>query len=320
MFAFLRARSLRLPRKIEVVYVAIFALIMLSGVTAPQEVTIVVDGEEHSYRTYHTNVAEVIEEAGIELRSEDRVTPSREGLVGTERRIIIDRAQTDADYAGSIPVEFPEIRMEEVMVATPEVEMVSIPEYLIHIVIEGENLSRIAALYDLSYETLALYNDILNPNLILVGQELKIPTNEAAINNLQERTLASRYAAPSTNETYLLAKVIHWEARGEPYTGKVAVGAVVLNRVNNSKFPNTMHKVIYQPKQFSGADTTAFANIKPDSSSMEAARDALSGNDPTYGALYFLNQNTVIAQRGSLPSWIHKLTFTVQIGNHWFYK
>jgi N-acetylmuramoyl-L-alanine amidase len=320
MFALLRARPLRLPRKIEVVYVAIFALILLSGVTAPQEVTIVVDGEEHSYRTYHTHVAEVIAQAGIELRNEDQVTPSREGLVGTERRISIDRAQAGAVYAAGLPVEFPEIRMEEVMVAIPEVELASVPEYLIHIVIKGENLSRISSLYGLSYQTVALYNDIFNPNLILVGQELKIPTNEGAIKTLQERTLASRYSAPSENETYLLAKVIHWEARGEPYLGKVAVGAVVLNRVNNSKFPNTMPKVIYQPKQFSGVDTTAFANIKPDSSSIEAAREALSGNDPTSRALYFLNQNTVIARRGSLPSWIQKLTFTVQIGNHWFYK
>jgi N-acetylmuramoyl-L-alanine amidase len=328
MLSFLRARSLRLPRKIEVVYVAIFALVMLSGVTAPQEVIIVVDGEELSYRTYHTRVADVIAEAGIELRGEDQVTPHREGLLGTERRIHIDRAfqrQEETLYARDIPGELSEITIEEFLTVMPEIEKASPPEYTIHVVIAGENLSRISSLYGLSYQTVALYNDILDPNLILVGQELKIPTNEATLRILdervlEERALVSRQSALSESETYLLAKVIHWEARGEPYKGKVAVGAVVLNRVHNSKFPSTLHKVIYQPKQFSGVDTTAFANMKPDSSSMEAAKEALRGNDPTNTALYFLNQNTVIARRGSLPSWIQRLTFTVRIGNHWFYK
>lgn len=81
-----------MPRKVGLVYVAIFTLVMMSGITGPKEVKIFVDGEEQSLRTYQTHVAEVIAEAGIELRDEDVVTPSREGWLGTEGSIHIHRA------------------------------------------------------------------------------------------------------------------------------------------------------------------------------------------------------------------------------------
>ena len=92
----------------------------------------------------------------------------------------------------------------------------------------------------------------------------------------------------SRNDLYLLAKVIHAEARGEIYTGKVAVGAVVLNRVKDSGFPNTIAGVIYQKGAFT-AVSDGQINLEPDESAMSAARDALNGWDPTYGCLYYYN-------------------------------
>lgn len=85
-----------------------------------------------------------------------------------------------------------------------------------------------------------------------------------------------------------LAKLIHGEARGESFEGQVAVGAVVLNRVQSDKFPSSISKVIFQKGQFTAIDDGQF-NQKPSQTSYRAARAALNGSDPTNGALYYYN-------------------------------
>lgn len=111
----------------------------------------------------------------------------------------------------------------------------------------------------------------------------------------------------------LLARLVHGEARGEPYTGKVAVAAVVLNRVKSSSFPNTVAGVIYQKGAFD-AVSDGQINMSPDSTSKKAARDALNGWDPSYGAIYYFNPNT------ATNKWIWSRPMTVTIGNHRFCK
>jgi hypothetical protein len=114
----------------------------------------------------------------------------------------------------------------------------------------------------------------------------------------------------------LLARLISAEARGEPYEGQVAVGAVVLNRVNSPNFPNTIREVIYQKGQFTSAENGAI-NAEPTASSTRAAKAALSGEDPSRGALYFCNplQSSEEGLR-----FISTRTMTVRIGQHVFYK
>lgn len=92
----------------------------------------------------------------------------------------------------------------------------------------------------------------------------------------------------SEKDVYLLARLVHGEARGEPYKGMVAVAAVVLNRVESSLFPNSIAKVIYQSGAFSVVDDGQI-NLAPDESSLRAARDALNGWDPSGGALFYYN-------------------------------
>lgn len=111
----------------------------------------------------------------------------------------------------------------------------------------------------------------------------------------------------------LLARLVHGEARGEPYTGKVAVAAVVLNRVKSSSFPNTVAGVIYQKGAFD-AVSDGQINMSPDSTSKKAAQDALNGWDPSYGAIYYFNPNT------ATNKWIWSRPMTVTIGNHRFCK
>ena len=117
----------------------------------------------------------------------------------------------------------------------------------------------------------------------------------------------------NSNDLNLLARVIYGEARGEPYTGQVAIGAVVLNRVRNSSFPNTIAGVVYQSGAFD-AVSDGQINLTPNSTAKKAAQDALNGWDPTYGAIYYFNPKT------ATNKWIWSRPMTVTIGNHRFCK
>lgn len=115
----------------------------------------------------------------------------------------------------------------------------------------------------------------------------------------------------NSNDLYLLAKIVFSEARGEPYVGQVAVAAVVLNRVRNPNFPNTLAGVIYQPWAFTALHDGQFA-LEPNNLAYQAARDALNGWDPTYGSIYYYNPVTATSQ------WIFTRRTTVTIGRHRF--
>lgn len=99
---------------------------------------------------------------------------------------------------------------------------------------------------------------------------------------------AAKRSNPGKNDVQLLARLVHAESRGEPYKGKVAVAAVVLNRVKSPKFPNSIAGVIYQPGAFTVV-ADGQINLSPDAESLRAARDALNGMDPSGGAIYYYN-------------------------------
>ena len=113
------------------------------------------------------------------------------------------------------------------------------------------------------------------------------------------------------DEVSLMAKAITGEARGEPYIGQVAVGAVILNRVRHPDFPNTIAGVIYQPLAFT-AVADGQINLAPTESCLKAARDALNGWDPTGGCRYYWNPATATSK------WIWSRTVIKKIGKHWF--
>ena len=125
------------------------------------------------------------------------------------------------------------------------------------------------------------------------------------------RLSSSDSSGLSSNDLNLLARCVHAEARGEPYTGQVAVAAVVLNRVKNASFPNTIAGVIYQPYAFTAVDDGQI-NLTPNSTAYKAAQDALNGWDPTYGCLYYYNPKTATS------SWIWSRQTVVTIGKHVF--
>ena len=118
-------------------------------------------------------------------------------------------------------------------------------------------------------------------------------------------------SADQESDRYLLARLVHGEARGEPYVGKVAVAAVVLNRVKSPSFPNTIAGVVYQAGAFD-AVYDGQINLTPDSDSIRAAKDALNGWDPTGGCLYYYNPST------ATNGWIWTRTVQLSIGKHNF--
>ena len=115
----------------------------------------------------------------------------------------------------------------------------------------------------------------------------------------------------TNSDTYLLARCIYGEARGESYTGQVAVGAVVLNRVRSSDFPNTISGVIYQKHAFT-AVSDGQINLTPDQTAINAAKDAMNGWDPTGGCLYYYNPVTATSE------WIFSRETVITIGKHVF--
>lgn len=120
-------------------------------------------------------------------------------------------------------------------------------------------------------------------------------------------------ASTGNKDINLLAHIIHGEARGEPYVGQVAVAAVIMNRIRDGKFPNTIAGVIYQPGAFDAVKDGQI-NLEPDNSAYKAARDAMSGWDPTYGCIYYYNPATATS------NWIWTRPIVLKIGKHNFAK
>lgn len=157
-------------------------------------------------------------------------------------------------------------------------------------------------------------NGIYNEETILAIKKFQENKGLEVTGELDSKTTASLGVSASSqanSDLYLLAKLIYSEARGEPYVGQVAVGAVVLNRVANPNFPNTLEGVIYQPWAFTALHDGQF-ELEPESTAYQAAQDALNGWDPTYGCIYYYNPKTATS------SWIFSRTTVVTIGNHVF--
>ncbi|MGM0369541.1 MAG: cell wall hydrolase [Bacillota bacterium] len=171
----------------------------------------------------------------------------------------------------------------------------------------GDNLYDLAREFKTSIQVLKKINDLGHSNVIRKGDKIKLP-----INNLTEKEVI--YHTISDQEFELLARLIHGEARGESYIGQVAVGAVILNRMLSSYFPNDIRSVIYQSGQFSPV-ANGQINLRPNRTAYRAARSALQGQDPTRGARYFYNPQTAKDMW-----WFKTREVVVEIGNHVFAK
>lgn len=173
----------------------------------------------------------------------------------------------------------------------------------------GDTLYQVCKDYHVSLGQLMRANNLKNTT-IYPDQNLIIP----AVNVTPYGKVLSR-GDVSREDIKLLARLIHAEARGESYLGKVAVGAVILNRMQSPDFPKSIREIILENNnrvyQFSPVQDGSI-NLEPDEESLQAAVDALNGQDPTGGALFFYNP--VVAK----DKWIKTLPVITQIGNHVF--
>ena len=161
----------------------------------------------------------------------------------------------------------------------------------------------VLALYiSYNYEDIEIYNSVVAAITDQSSTSTKKQTDQSSTNN-------------SGDMVDLLARLINGEARGEPYKGQVAVGAVVMNRVKSSEFPDTISGVIYQKGQFSCVTDGQFdKSIDENSTVYKAAREALNGADPTNGCLFFYNPKTTKSK------WLYTRTTVITIGSHRFAK
>lgn len=134
-----------------------------------------------------------------------------------------------------------------------------------------------------------------------------------AIGIYEPKKTPTRGTVTRSNDVTLLAKAVHGEARGEPYIGKVAVAACILNRVDDPKFPNSIAGVVYQPGAFT-AVADGQINLVAGEESIKAARDALNGWDPSGGAIYYYNPAK------TTNNWIYSRPVIKVIGKHYFAK
>ena len=161
----------------------------------------------------------------------------------------------------------------------------------------GDNLKNIVKMLSLCIIFIMLY-------MILV-----------TLGNKNSKQNVSYAVSSHTSDVQLMARAINGEARGEPYEGQVAVGAVILNRVKDSRFPNSISGVIYQSGAFTAvADGQINAPIDEGSTVYKAAQDALNGWDPTEGCVYYFNPDT------ATNSWIWSRPHVITIGKHRFCK
>ncbi len=155
----------------------------------------------------------------------------------------------------------------------------------VHVVSRGETVSEIAQWY--RADVGAIKSASAASSLIRPGQRLVVPMTTSPEAGTQGAAVtASASVSFSDGDIDLLARLVQSEAGGEPYAGKVAVAAVVLNRIRSDSFPNTIRGVVYQPRQFSPVDNGMI--YRPaNAESFRAVREAMSGSDPSLGALYF---------------------------------
>ncbi len=174
----------------------------------------------------------------------------------------------------------------------------------------GDTLYLISKRYGFSLSSLRKANNKWN-DMIYPGQTLILPTANGGSTSSNTGSTSSSHPVIfySASELDLLARLINAEAAGEPYEAKVAVGAVIVNRVKDSRFPNSVSDVIYQKDggyyQFTPVEN-GWINNPATADSKQAALEALNGNDPTHGALYYFDDSTT-------NTWIWSKTVALRV-------
>ena len=195
-------------------------------------------------------------------------------------------------------------------------QVLQIPtNYASHRVVAGETLYQLSQQYGCTISDIKNLNG-LQSDVIQAGTVLKIPSSVSARSDgYTTRISSSRSSGYQRSYTQadwdMLAQVVYGEARGESYDGQVAVAAVVLNRLEDSQFPNTLSGVVFQKNAFTCVNDGQYY-MRPNQTAYKAAMEAMQGADPTNGCLYYWNPGTATSK------WIWTRSIETRIGNHVF--
>ncbi|HBV85206.1 MAG TPA: peptidoglycan-binding protein LysM [Desulfosporosinus sp.] len=276
----------------------------------------------------------------VKLNQVKRPNQIREGQplwvpnLETKGKVELLRPMDVKDYSRNVLMIPWQVSQEEKAVAEEAAEQVTFTPWWANII---RSIPTFAAVYKQVYQTadsgevpLSEPKETIQTYEIIVNPDTELP-EEPSISTLSERKAEllkqahQRTASASSSQIHsrglgrlvseeeveLLSRVIYGEARGEDFLGQVAVGAVVLNRVNDPRFPNTIKGVIYQSGAFTAVDDRQI-HLDPNDQAHKAAEAALSGLDPTNGAIFYYNPRT------ATDKWIKSRTVIKEIGNHTF--
>jgi N-acetylmuramoyl-L-alanine amidase len=173
----------------------------------------------------------------------------------------------------------------------------------VYTVQSGDTLYTVAKKYGVTIDALRKANGEWD-DYLYVGQKLNIPGGQVPTTTVQTTTAPKAVISYTAYELDLLARLIRAEAENQPYTAKVAVAAVVVNRVQSSVFPNTINEVINQRingyYQFSPV-LNGYISRPATQTDINAALEALRGNDPTNGAMFYFDDSTTNTWLWSKP-------------------
>jgi hypothetical protein len=202
----------------------------------------------------------------------------------------------------------------------PETQTVTLRDIPLHVTAEADTIGKVAELYGIAPELLIELNGLTQDETLapetalrivvplIMAEKIGIPAEDAA--QAAEPEAHAEAAAAAQDELLLLAKIVQTEAGYESYDAQLAVANVVLNRVKDDSFPDTIHDVIYASGQFTPALDGSLETIVPGEDALRAAEEAMAGKNNVEGALYFYNPKVT-----SGPFW-ESLTLIAEIGNH----
>lgn len=294
--------------KLTISLLSIFLIMVsIASIKLIKTPTIDIKGTEITVEEYLGENEEIISYE-IEAKEDDE----KEDLAEKEEKNIISATSTPSEKKSIIVKDKKENKINSTSI-TEEKPSSKGSNYTVK---AGDTLFLIAQRTNISVKDLKSFNN-LDSDIIYAGQVLKTSGASSAKNVASAKPAVSRGDKQRDEDIYWLSRIIHAEAQGETYQGKVAVGNVVLNRVRSSKFPNSIYGVIFDKKdgytQFSPVIDGTIYNT-PNSDSVRAAKEALGGAKPVGEALYFLNPQKstnfwIVANRKHMTT----------IGKHDFY-
>ncbi len=277
-------------------------------------VTITYLGKDYKVKTLANTVKGVIKDKKIFCDDTFIIAPSVDSYIRKGQNILItkdiqvSKLELDTTDINNIKIVKIEEKKEIINYEVEEKTNDKLLKGKRNIIQQGKNGEKLTV-----YKTIYADNTEVKKSVMSETHTEPIKEIVEVGTKVEIQTTTSSPVNAYNNDLNVLAKVIYAEARGEPYLGQIAVGAVIVNRVKSSKFPNSISGVVYAPGQFCTVRDGQI-NLTPSKQAYNAAQEALNGNDPSNGALYFYNPRT------STSSWIFTRPVLASIGNHNFSK